>query len=192
MKNILPEILEKWAELYKPLSHDPLAGSKQKTFYLVRCYDQNASFVRNVNTAKSPCMAYSVLIDAGIDGSLRISYNHAIYLMYKKKASSLAKSAVQDDEESLVAAQTLDQMAQDLLLYLSQIKDKGINPITSEVYDKVTLQQIKGLDIAKAEWRMVDDIFSNAWYVLILGISQVVPRILCIQESNYNKEQTNS
>ena len=64
MKANLSSILETWATLYDPIAHKPAKGSKLKAFYRIKTINEQNEFMRNQNTAKSPCMAYSVLVDA--------------------------------------------------------------------------------------------------------------------------------
>ena len=56
-------ILEEWAKRYKPLSHDP-QSAKTRTFYRLKTINMENAVMRNQNTAKSPCMAYSIVVDA--------------------------------------------------------------------------------------------------------------------------------
>ena len=52
MKANISKILEKWAELYEPISHDPKKGSKDKAYYEIRTINDNSGFMRNQNAAK--------------------------------------------------------------------------------------------------------------------------------------------
>ena len=62
MKANLSVILERWAELYDAIGHNRKSkdGKKEKAFYLIRAINEDNEFVRNQNTAKSPCIAYSI------------------------------------------------------------------------------------------------------------------------------------
>ena len=180
----LSEILEKWAELYIHLSHDPKKGSKDKAYCEVTTINDQSYFMRNNNSIKSPCMAYSILIDAEGTSSSSVSYLHNIYFMSKAKMVSLAKNAKQDDELGATQQMLMDEMVQDLLTYLFELKRTGKCPITGRTFDQPTLFAIKGLDLVKAHWASIP-IKYGEWHILGLSIEQLVPRSLCIIPEKY-------
>ena len=168
MTTNLSEILEKWAELYVPLSHDPREGSKDKAYCEVTTINNQSYFVRNSNSIKSPCMAYSILIDAeGTSGST-ISYQHNIYFMSKAKMVSLAKNAKQDDDLGAVHQMLMDEMVQDLLTYLTELKRTGRCPITGQAFDQPTMFMLRGLDVVKAQWGSIP-IKYGEWHIIGLA-----------------------
>lgn len=185
MKANLAPILEKWAQLYKPIGHNPEKGSKDKAFYLIRTINDNSEFVRNQNTVKSPCMAYSVIIDAEGTNSAVINYEHNIYFLLRGKATSLNKSARQDEELFMNAQMTLDDFVQDLLSYLARLKHTGRCPITGQQYDAPTMQALAGLQIDKANWLSLDSKYAE-WHVMGLSIEQNCARNMnCINTELY-------
>lgn len=52
----LDNLLERWAELYTPLSH---TKDGRKSFFRIGMIDANSYFVRNFNTCPPSCMAYA-------------------------------------------------------------------------------------------------------------------------------------
>lgn len=186
MVSNLSPIIEKWAELYKPISHDPKQGSKDKAFYPIRAVDAESEFVRNVNTAKSPCVCYSVLIDAQNNGK-SISYAHSVYFLMKSTATSLRKTARQDDLHNTDIQLELDGYVQDFLAYLYDIKRTGKNPLTGEMYDSPTFQSLRGLILDKAQWASIPTSW-NGWQIMALNFEQEMPRVLCVNQEKY-KEQ---
>lgn len=183
--NILSSILEKWAEVYLPISHDPMKGSKQKAYYEIKAIDSSSEFVRNVNTAKSPCMAYSVLVDARVQGSKGVNYSHTVYFLSKAKSFGLAKTAKQDDDLGADVQLQMDGYVQDLLAFLFELKRSGVNPLTGEQYDRPTMEALRGLDLEHAEWASVP-VKYNEWHIMGLQVEQIAPRLLCVNPQKYN------
>ena len=185
MKANLAPILERWAELYQPIAHDPQKGSKNKAFYLIRTINDNSEFMRNQNTAKSPALAYSVMIDAeGTNGAV-VNYQHDIYFLMRAKQTSLAKSARQDEEISMNAQMLMDDMCQDLLAYLARLKHTGRCPVTGQQYDAATMQALAGMQIDKANWLSLPVKYGE-WHVLGLALEQNQPRNMnCINTELY-------
>lgn len=185
MTSNLSDILEKWAELYKPISHNPTKGSKQKAYYPIKMISTESEFMRNQNTAASPCMAYSVLVDAEGQNTSVIDYAHTIYFLHRGVATSLAKSAKQDDELGQDVHLLMDEYVQDLLAYLRQLKHTGKCPITGQTYSKTTLDALRGLNLDKAQWGSIPTKYGN-WHIMGVHISQNIPRLVCIRTEKYN------
>lgn len=187
MKSSLSDIIERWAERYRPIAHQPAAGSKDKAFYRIRSISDNSEFVRNQHTAKSPCVAYSVLIDAEASGTDAVNYEHTIYFLMKNRSSSLAKSARQDDDAVEDVQQQLDEFAQDLLAYLHRMKLSGSCPVTKTPLSDDERRMLRGMDFSKAHWSSLPVKFSE-WHILGLQIEQVSPRTSCIDAEKYQME----
>ncbi len=181
----LSNILEMWAMLYEPISHNPEKGSKDKAFYKIRTINDNSEFVRNQNTAKSPCMAYSVLIDAQASANKSVNYAHAIYLLDRAKSTSLAKSARQDDDMGENIQQELDEYAQDLLAYLGELKRTGRCPISGTVFTASEMAALRGINLDKAEWASIPVKFAE-WHILGIQLEQISPRTICVNKEKYN------
>ena len=184
MKHRLSVILEHWATLYKPISHKQGKGGK-KAFYRIHTINDNSEFMRNQNVCASPCMAYSILIDAESSNSKAVNYAHTIYFLSRAVSSTLATTARQDDELAEDIHSELDNYAQDLLYYLSRVKATGLCPVTDEPFPKDVVAALNGLNIDKAEWASIPIKYGN-WNILGIQIEQVVPRVSCINPSDYN------
>ena len=183
----LAAILETWASLYTPIAHDPAKGSKSKAFYKIRTIDTQSEFVRNANTAKSPCMAYSILIDAEATNSKVINYAHTIYFCAKAATSSLAKTAKQDDDLGESLQQEMDGYVQDLLAYLKELRHTGRCPLTGQTFDAPTMAALRGINLEKAQWASIP-VKYNEWHILGLQLEQDAPRLLCINREKYKSE----
>lgn len=187
----LDNVLEKWAEFYGPLKHDPAAKAKHKTFFRISMIDAQSYFVRNFPTQPSPCMAYATHVDAEMEHNPKfISYRHVIYFLVKQQ-NAPQKNDVTDEMAATDARYDTDELVQDLLAFLSQMQTAANNgqtavtvaghsfPITSDIR-----QGLRGLKLGEAHWGTLPAMF-NGWQICGLTIEQTVPRLLCINEQRY-------
>lgn len=182
----LYQIIEQWAQLYKPIQHNP-DSKKDCAFYLIDSINKENGFVRNHNTCKSPCVAFSTVIDAQVPNSLRsISYQYVIYLLARQPAStqSLKKIARTDEETATDIKLELDGYVRELLNYLSDIRRTGRNPITREAYDSETLAQLNGLQLDKAMWGSLPERYES-WWIVGLQLDLILPNSRCVNAENY-------
>lgn len=185
----LDNLLENWASLYKPLSHDKAKGSKDKRFYRIKSIATDNEFGRNSNVAKSPSMLFSVLIDAQANGKSNfISYRYEVYFVSKAVSRGLAKTARQDDDLGADHQLLMDEMVQDLLAYLHLCKHTGSCPIENTEFDDVTKAGLKGLRLDDAQWASIPLQFKNEWHVMGLSIEGIAQRDLCVDKELYNIE----
>jgi hypothetical protein len=196
----LDTILEQWAQVYTPLSHDPDPLKKHRTFYRVGMIDQNSEFVRNFQTCASPAMAYATHIDAEMSkqSPKAISYRHVVYFMVKQAAGSLSKTLATDEEGAADARFQTDGMVQDLLAYLFTLRSLvgGKRPSADQMqviehifqgtpqFDPATRNGINGLRLEEAHWGTLPVMFAG-WHICGLTIEQLQSRDLCIVPSRY-------
>lgn len=184
----IDKILEDWATAYKPLSHDPANNSKGKSFYRIKTINMENALMRNQNTAKSPAMAYSIVIDGEAKGNKAVSYEHTIYFFSRATSRSLAKNAKQDEDLGIDQQQLMDEMVQDLLAFLWELKHTGKNPLTGDTYDAATLSALRGLDLENANWATLPAVVKfGEWHVMGLQIEQIVPRLMCVNKEKYKE-----
>jgi len=177
-------LLEKWAQMYKPLSHDPIKANKHRTFFRIAAIDTQSEFVRNYNDTPSPCMAYSTHIDAVLTRTNRktASYRHVIYFLVKQKTSSLSNNSITDDMEATECRYETDDLVQDLLAWLYELKkDASANALCLSAEDR---EALRGLDLDGAEWATIP-VKYNGWWICGLEISQITPRRLCVNPEKY-------
>lgn len=185
----LDNILEQWAEHYLPLSHDPSKNSKAKSFYRIKTINMENELMRNQNSAKSPAMAYSIIIDGEMNGSKTISYEHTIYFFARATSNSLAKNAKQDESIGIDQQQLMDEMVQDLLAFLFELRHTGKSPIPGQSFDAQTIAALKGLNLEEANWATIPNVVKfGEWHIMGLSIEQIVPRLLCINREKYKSE----
>lgn len=179
------KILEDWASIYKPIGHDKQKGSKNKRFFRIKTISTDNEFMRNANSVGTPCMLFSVLIDAETDGKDKaVNYRYMIYFASKSISRTLAKNAKQDDDLGYDQQLAMDSMVQDLLAYLHVIRQTGVCPITNVPFDNVTVQGLKGLMLDRADWASAPVKF-NEWHIMGLAIQGISPRLLCVNKEQY-------
>lgn len=182
----LDNILEDWASLYKPLSHSKGKNSKDRRFFRVKNVTTDNEWLRNVNTIKSPCMLFSVLIDAQANGmDKKVNYLYNVYFAAKAASRGLAKNAKQDDDCATDQQTEMDEMAQDLIAYLHELQTKGVCPISGKTFDAPTFQSLRGLQLDKVEWASIP-VKYNEWHLLGVSIEGISPRLLCVNKEKYN------
>ena len=184
----LDNLLEHWATIYKPLSHDPSqdAEPKRKSFYRIDRLGGDNTFSRNFNTAPSPCMAFPTAIDAKMgDTPKQIIYHHGFYFMVKQSSAVSGKLNHSADLDAAECKAELDSLTQDLLAYLYFIRKKATDPKTLNEYSQEERIALQGLDLENAEWWTVPELY-NGWWVLGVELDRVESRTICIQPDKYN------
>lgn len=181
-------ILEEWAKRYKPLSHDPLSA-KTRTFYRLKTINMENAVMRNQNTAKSPCMAYSIVVDAEMKNTAAVSYQHTIYFLSRAVSRTLKTTAKNDEDLGIDQQQMMDEMVRDLLAYLSKMKHDNKDPLTDEFLDIETTKALKGLKIESAQWASMPYVVKfGEWHIMGLQIEQIVGAATCIAKAKYITE----
>jgi hypothetical protein len=199
----LDHILERWAELYTPLSHN---AQTRKSFFRIGMIDAQSYFVRNYNMMNGCCMAYATHVDAELaqQNPKAVSYRHVIYFLAKQQ-NAQGKTDVTDEDAATEARFLTDDMVQDLLAVLWAMKGvvngKSLPSIQGGVgggsdivkfieqtaRDPEYTQGLRGLHIDEAHWGTLPTMF-NGWQICGLTIEQTVPRRLCINPERYVQE----
>jgi hypothetical protein len=200
----LDNLLERWAELYTPLSH---TKDGRKSFFRIGMIDANSYFVRNFNTCPPSCMAYATHVDAEINkqNPKQLSYRHVVYFLQKQPAGTLSKTQITDEEGATEARFATDDMVQDLIAVLSAMKsaangkslpsiqggDGGGSEVLAFIRDTAADPQyregLRGLHLDEAHWGTLPAMF-NGWQICGLTIEQTVPRLLCVNQERYIQE----
>ena len=182
----LDEILEHWAEIYTPISHDPIPGSDHKAYYRIKTINMENELMRNHNRASSPCLCYSVIVDAEARSTKQVSYQHTLYFMSRAKARALTKEAKNNEDLGIDQQLFMDEMARDLLSYLQYLKANGKDPITEEKYDPHTINTLRGLNLDSVHWASLPLVVKyGEWHVLGMQIEQLIPLSPCFNPQKY-------
>lgn len=188
----LDNILEKWAEVYQPISHTPGAKSKHRAFFRINSMQEVSEFTKNANLVPSPCMAYGSVVDAKLQGPASVSYLHRIFFIVKQKKAITSAATDLDATECKFMG---NDMVVDLLAFLSELKTAASNGKIEKLGDDTVIGKFKGLtaedlnglrglQITSAEWGSDPRIY-NGWWVVELDIEQIVMRNLCVIETKY-------
>jgi hypothetical protein len=194
----LDNLLERWAELYTPLSH---TKDGRKSFFRIGMIDANSYFVRNFSAMQGACMAYATHVDAEINkqNTKQLSYRHVIYFLIKQPAGTLATNQVTDEIGPTEARFQTDDMVQDLLAVLFTMKSVANGkslpsdlPIDSDVRqflsefasDPAYREGLRGLQLEEAHWGTLPTVL-NGWQICGLTIEQIAPRLLCVNQERY-------
>lgn len=196
----LDNLLERWAEIYTPLSH---TKDGRKSFFRISMIDANSYFVRNFNTCPSSCMAYATHVDAEINkqNPKQLTYRHVIYFMQKQPVGTLDKTQITDELGATESRFSTDDMTQDLLAVLTAMRScvngKGVpQNLLGDEYKEIRefIQQtandpdyhegLRGLHIDEAHWGTLPTMF-NGWQICGLTIEQTVSRLLCVNQERY-------
>ena len=205
----LDNVVERWAELYTPLSHNSASGDGKgirKSFFRIGMIDAQSYFVRNYNMMNGCCMAYATHVDAELaqQNHKAVSYRHVIYFLVKQQ-NAQGKTDVTDEDAATEARFLTDDMVQDLLAVLWAMKGvvngKQIPSIQggeggeSDIADFIEqtardpeyAEGLRGLQLEGAHWGTLPGVF-NGWQLCGLTIEQVTPRLLCVNPNRYVKE----
>ena len=171
------ELTEKWATLYTPFSHNPSRSAKpaDKAYYLADSLNEQSEFVRNFNTAKSPCLVQSTAIDCEVKNG-KYNYTHVVYFMQKANGG-MSRTQKQDDYQQTLIKQDLDGYVREFIAYLEKYKRE-------HQADKALF----GIDPRNASFATVPMAW-NGWIVCGLSFEQIIPMQKCITESKYRTEE---
>lgn len=200
----LDNILERWAELYRPLRHN---AASRKTFFRIGMIDAQSYFVRNYNMMNGCCMAYATHIDAELaqQNPKAISYRHVIYFLVKQQ-NAQGKTDVTDEDAATEARFQTDAMVQDLLAVLWTMKGvvngkslpsiQGgagggsdiVQFIEQTAADPDYREGFRGLKLDEAHWGTLPTML-NGWQICGLTIEQTAPRLLCVNQERYIQDE---
>ena len=181
----LDNLLEHWATIYKPLSHDPSEDSSRKTFYRIDRLGGDNAFARNFNTAPSPCMAFPTAIDAEMGRTAKqIVYHHGFYFMVKQSSAVCGKLNHAADLDAAECKADLDDLAQDLLAWLYAERKRATDPATLNQYTQEERIALQGLELEEAKWWTVPELY-NGWWVLGIEFDRTESRTLCVKPERY-------
>jgi hypothetical protein len=211
----LDNLLERWAELYRPLSHNGVAttvaaaspagspAGSNKSFFRIGMIDAQSYFMRNFSSMGGACMAYATHVDAEINkqNPKALSYRHVIYFLIKQPAGTLATNQVTDEIGPTEARFKTDDMVQDLLAVLFAMKSvangkslpssafgSSASEISAFITDTASDPAYReGLRGLQLEEAHWGTLPTvlNGWQICGLTIEQVAPRLLCVNQERY-------
>ena len=168
----MDEYLEKWAAKYKPISHQPEAGSKGKRFYRIDSITSLEPFLTNLVNVKTSSMGYITQVDGVLAGNSEkfLMKNHRVFFFVKQQGTDL-QNGITEELAATDAKYEGAEMAEDLLAYLCQ--------------EKKTNKDLAGFDFKGAAIFTTPQKF-NGWWPTEVVFSQLSPRNLCVNKEKYH------
>lgn len=186
-------ILERWAQLYKPISHNP-DNVRKHAFFRIDIDYRDGEWIKNFNLAPSPCMAYSTQVDGMLQQNGLASYQHRIVFLVKQNlGNDLKKTNAKSDLDAAECKFYANDLTIDLLAFLQRLKKAAMGGFRGVEKDavlspfaKITdASALHGLQIGSANWATIP-VRYNGWWLCELDIVQVVERPLCIVPEKYS------
>lgn len=194
----LDNIIEQWATIYKPTSHDPSAAAKpqDKAFFRIDRFELQNEFDRTFNLRQKPCVLYCTNIEARLaDGKPKaVDYAYGLYLCQKQRTVANYAS---DDEGAALAKLDLNDMTLDLLAYLFTLADavggrtlpadvpQAVRDIAAAVAaDQQQREAMRCLRLEQTQWWSAPR-YKNGWWVMGVGLEGMDPRRLCVLSERY-------
>lgn len=169
----IDDYCEAWAQKFKPISHNPERGSRNKAFYRMDSITRLEEFATGLTHAKSPSMAVVTQIDGEMvsNNPKFMRYTHRIFFFVKQAGSVLQNSPI-DEVAAANAKYEGVELVQKLIAYIYNDKTKNKN------------NDLDGIDFNTATIISVPQKF-NGWWPTELVIEHVIPRQLCVNNEDY-------
>lgn len=191
----ISNILEHWATIYKPLSHNPESDRlEDQSFFRIRYIDLENTFSRNSNIIHSPCMLQSVASTGEMarPGKMRVS--HQIWFLTKLKDTTQTLGRF-DGDKLRASADDLTEHCEQLISWLIEVKRTGICPITKRSFadDPQALAELSSIDPESFSFGIIPDIFAGQWLIAGLDWKALRPlyKFSCGSNGKYNVPEDN-
>ena len=163
----ISNVLEHWATIYKPLSHDPTSKKlEEQSFFRIRYIDLENIFSRNANIVHSPCMLYSVLSTGEFQTAGKMTVSHQVWFLTKVKDSPQTLGRY---DGAMIEQASVDLMeyCKDLVSWMVEVKRKGACPITGRSFadDPVIMSELQSIDISSISCGLIGELYSGQWLV---------------------------
>ena len=163
----ISNILEHWATIYKPLSHNPESGRlEDQSFFRIRYIDLENIFSRNANIVHSPCMLYSIITAGEFRDANRMEVSHQVWFLAKVKDTPQTLGRYDGRKMEQVAEGLMDY-CKDLVSWLVQVKKTGKCPVTGRCFadDPIINAELQSIDISTISCGLIGDIYAGQWLV---------------------------
>lgn len=163
----ISNVLEHWATIYKPLSHDPTSKKlEEQSFFRIRYIDLENIFSRNANIVHSPCMLYSVLSTGEFQSAGKMTVSHQVWFLTKVKDSPQTLGRY-DGANIEQASVDLMEYCKDLVSWMVEVKRKGVCPVTGRSFadDPVIMSELQSIDISSISCGLIGELYSGQWLV---------------------------
>ena len=161
----ISNILEHWASIYKPLSHNPESERlEDQSFFRIRYIDLENIFSRNANIVHSPCMLYSIITTGELVDAKKVSVSHQVWFLAKVKDTPQTLGRYDGNK--------IERTANDLTDYC---KDLIAHTQRSFADDAVVMAELQSIDTSSISFGMVGDIYAGQWLVVGMDWKSLQP-----------------
>ena len=199
-------ILEQWAKAYRPLSHSSIESDKHKTFFRIGELKNSNEWNRNFSLMQPLVLCYSNIRSGQMAKKpSMINYEFSLYFL-KKQNSELSRTPLNgnpmSDIMSYETREELDDHVQKLITFLYELKyqvssnntGKSDGNFLQRILSKLTSVDrmwIQGIvfDEDYPQWSNIPEVLYNGWWCCGVMLSVNVPRKICIEETDYDKEK---
>lgn len=182
----IDNLCERWAEIFRPIQHDPTPGSRNKKFFRHDTYTQMEEFAKLLATTKDTAMSVCTQFDGefGTPGigpqptiPKFIRYTQRIYFWVQQRQGRYANEVDGELEATEAKVQT-QEFAQKFVAWLEHERKREEQTLPP------SQQMMKGMQIGSIA------IFThpkkyNGWWTTELVMEQFVPRELCVNPDDY-------
>ena len=194
----LDNVLERWAQIYEPMQHDPSAAAKpeDKAFFRIDRMELENAFTRTFSLLRKPCLCACVNFDAQLDEKRpRLAlYHWQLYVCAKQGGGP---NYMTDDEGAADTKCDINDMVLDLLGFLFAIQDaidgiafkRDTPQSVIDLFNSLTDEErsgLKGLKMDATEWWSVPR-YKNGWWLMGIELYGLSSTQLCIRSSRYIK-----
>lgn len=163
----ISNILEHWASIYKPLSHNPESERlEDQRFFRIRYIDLENTFSRNANVLHSPCMLQSVVTTGELVDARKAEVAHQVWFLSKLKDSSQTLGRFNGTQLER-ATDDLMQHCLQLISWLMEVKRTGVCPVTGRKFaeDAQLIAEVRSIDPASFSFGVIPKIYTGQWLV---------------------------
>lgn len=167
----ISDVLEHWATIYKPLSHNAESQKlEEQSFFRIRYIDLENIFQRNANIVHSPCMLLSVTSTGSLKSVRQAKVSHQVWMLAKVKDTAQTLGRF-DGKRLEQVANELVENCEDLVAWIAEVKRTGICPVTGRSFkdDAQVAAELAGIDADSISYGVVPDIYSGQW--LVAGVN---------------------
>ena len=196
----LDDIIERWAELYRPLSH--VEKDKERTFFRIGQLNAENYFMRNFSSQKSPCMAYVTHYKSEVSkrNDKVDTTPHLIYILVRQE-NQKGKNNVTDERAVTDTRYKAVDIAEDLRAFLRVLRSlasgkalsteqkASLSPamlqfISETVGDPQNINGIRGIQIDTVQIQTLP-VALNGWHIAAVDFERYEPQRLCLNGEKY-------
>lgn len=162
------EIVEHWAEIYRPMQHVPGRWSKNNRFFLTDSYMGLASVVQEMQRDASP----SIVMESNVEGILGERFDTPRYSLY----FLVLATGMSDGQAALQAKLECKQHMKKFIAYLRRMKEEK------------EMAELAHIDLDDIEYMTTVPMF-DGWYAVGITLTDLCQYDRCVDANDYINEQ---